>query len=120
MDEYYSRHREREKAATIEVGGYYVAINDGVWCRVRVFEIRKDDVSCFCIDYGDEWIVSRQALYQLKRNFASLEAQAFVCRLIGVEELYELAMNSEYLFSLLGKTVQVQHIAIISEDDPGK
>ncbi|KAJ8975770.1 hypothetical protein NQ317_004820 [Molorchus minor] len=59
----------------------------------------------FFIDYGDEMVIPKSNIYQLKREFALSQAQAFVCRLVGLEELYEASTSSEVLQSILYKQV---------------
>ncbi|KAF2897167.1 hypothetical protein ILUMI_09011 [Ignelater luminosus] len=118
LEEYYNNYGNNEKVETVEVGGYYVASFENVWSRVRVFEINGNDISCFCIDFGDEWVLQKNNLYRLPRHFAMVAAQAFVCRLAGVEELYEASKSSDYLNSLFGKYVQVQ--LDTSSEDAGR
>ncbi|KAF5301058.1 hypothetical protein FQA39_LY10877 [Lamprigera yunnana] len=120
LEDYYNTNAKMEMVESIQIGGHYVALHDKMWCRVRVFEVNEDDVHCFCIDFGDEWIIKRNVLFRLNKRFAKEQAQAFVCRLAGVEELYEASKTSEHLQSFLGKTVrvQVESNANNSEIDP--
>ncbi|KAB0791266.1 hypothetical protein PPYR_03066 [Photinus pyralis] len=108
MEAHYSKLGKYEIAETIQMGGHYVAFSETWWCRVRVFEVNGDDIHCFCIDFGDEWVIKKDALYILKQEFAEVQAQAFVGRLAGLEELYEVSKSSEHLQTLLSRTVQVQ------------
>lgn len=108
LEQYYNTSSINEKAKTIQIGGHYVALYEQMWCRVRVFEVDGDNIHCFCIDFGDEWIVQKNFLFNLNKKFANEQAQAFVCRLAGVEELYEVSKTSERLQTFLGKVVAVQ------------
>lgn len=109
LENHYTQHGPSLKVTTdLTIGGYYVVQYETSWMRVRVLEFTKDEISCFCIDYGDEYTTSRDNIYQLKREYAIQQAQAFVCRLAGLEELYETSRNSESVQNLTGKAVQLE------------
>ncbi|KAF5284655.1 hypothetical protein FQR65_LT13486 [Abscondita terminalis] len=118
LESYYNANSLTERASTIQMGGHYVALYEQMWCRVRVFEVNDDDISCFCIDFGDEWVVKKNHLFNLNSKFAVEQAQAFVCRLAGVEELYEASKTSELLQTYIGRYVQVQDNSDDLEHDP--
>lgn len=108
MEEHY-RHKENlKKVGSVARGRFYVTLIDGEWFRVRVLEETDSGVRCFFIDWGDEDVVQKEELYQLDHKFAKLSAQAFVCRLVGLEELYDASSSSEYLKSLLFTYARVQ------------
>lgn len=116
MDIFYNLHSEELKAQTITKDGYYVTSYETMWVRVRAVAVSETDVHCFFIDYGDEMAVPIDNMYQLKREFALSQAQAFVCRLAGLEELYEVSTNSEKIQSLLYKRVTLE----MANDSVGK
>lgn len=108
MEAFYSTHAASLKPEKISVGGYYIVKSDNLWLRVRILEVTPTEVNCFCIDYGDEYLIPKDNVYQMKREFAIEQAQAFVCRLEGLEELYETSKTSEHLQNLVGRTVQLE------------
>lgn len=108
MDTFYATRAASLQAKEISVGGYYVVKSDNLWFRVRILELTPSEVNCFCIDYGDEYQIPKDCVYEMKREFAIEQAQAFVCRLEGLEELYETSRNSEHLQNLVGHTVQLE------------
>lgn len=108
LETFYNKHAESLKATKLQFGGYYVVKSDSLWFRVRILEITDTEVNCFCIDYGDEYSTSKDNVYQMKREFAIEQAQAFVCRLEGLEELYESSKHSKHLQDLVGKTVELE------------
>lgn len=105
----YDTHSANYKAEIVKEGGYFIAkSDDDTWLRVRVLDVTDYEVNCFCIDTGDEITVTQDQVYQLKREFAVEQAQVFVCRLAGLEELYEYSKNSEHIANLIGKTVMLE------------
>ncbi|CAH1996525.1 unnamed protein product [Acanthoscelides obtectus] len=109
MELYYARNHASLKPDNITKNCYYAAEYEGTWFRVRVLETNETEVMCFLIDFGEEIAIPRKNIYQLKREFATSQAQAFVCRLIGLEVLYEFSLNSEILHDmLLYKQVQLE------------
>lgn len=76
------------KAENITMGSHYVTKYESIWYRVRAIEEENSEVLCFFIDDGDELSVLKEDLYQLKREFASTQAQVhyqineniFVCQ----------------------------------------
>ncbi|CAH0548702.1 unnamed protein product [Brassicogethes aeneus] len=108
MEKFYNAHAQSHKVTEVDAGRYYVANFDGGWYRVRAVNVDSSDVTCFFIDYGDETLLQKDNLYQLKREFATCQAQAFVCRLAGLEELYEASANSEKLMSIMSKQVLLE------------
>ncbi|CAG9821429.1 unnamed protein product [Phaedon cochleariae] len=100
MEEFYSTHKDSLRAEKINAAGYYVTEFESQWYRVRAVAVGESDVSCFFIDYGDEMFVPNDSIFKLKREFAKSQAQAFVCRLVGLEELYEISHTSEVLQSI--------------------
>ncbi|XP_060532697.1 tudor domain-containing protein 7A-like isoform X2 [Cylas formicarius] len=105
MELYYSSREDNLKAFNIVASGYYVAKVDGCYFRVRAVSVTDNEVNCFCIDYGDEVMVHKTDIFELKREYATTQAQAFVCRLAGLEELYEISVNSELLADLVNMQV---------------
>lgn len=105
LEQIYNIHGDNHKAENVKQGGYFTVKTDDSWLRVRVLDVNEKEVNCFCIDTGDELTVMKDQVYQLKREFAVEQAQVFVCRLAGLEELYECSRNSEHIANLVGKTV---------------
>lgn len=105
MEIMYNSQGADYKTENIKQGGYFIVKIDDVWLRVRILDVKDTEVNCFCIDTGDELTVSKDNVYQLKRDFAIEQAQVFVCRLAGLEELYECSKHSEHIANLVGKTV---------------
>lgn len=104
----YNAQGKSLKAENVKEGGYFIVKSDDSWLRVRVLDVKDKEVNCFCIDTGDELTVIRDQVYQLKREFAVEQAQVFVCRLAGLEELYECSKNSENISNLAGKAVVLE------------
>ncbi|KAL1502595.1 hypothetical protein ABEB36_007716 [Hypothenemus hampei] len=104
MQVFYQEHHKNFTTTTIIPGGYYVAKIDGIYNRVRAVHVDNEEVSCFTIDYGDEGIVKKTDIFALDRAYASSQAQAFVCRLYGLEDLYDVSSNSVSLASLVGNS----------------
>jgi hypothetical protein len=104
MELFYQEHKSELVPKSINFGSCYVILHEGSWIRVRTSSIHQDGfVDCFLIDYGEEVHVPTGNVYVLRREFALEQAQAFVCRLDGLEELYEASVDSEHLTSLVGK-----------------
>lgn len=104
----YNTQNKQLQAETIKEGGYFIVKHEDSWLRVRVFDVTDKEVNCFCIDTGDELTVTKDQVYQLKREFAVEQAQVFVCRLAGLEEFYECSKNSEHISNLVTKTVVLE------------
>lgn len=104
----YNTQGRNLQVETIKEGGYFIVRSEDTWLRVRVLDVTDKEVNCFCIDIGDELTVTKDQVYQLKREFAVEQAQVFVCRLAGLEELYECSKNSEHISNLMGKTVVLE------------
>lgn len=67
---------ESSNPRSINVGGFYVAlVEEEVYVRTRILETYDKDVSCFLIDFGDELIVSKDKIYEMRREFAKDQAQ---------------------------------------------
>lgn len=66
-------------ASNINVGGFYVALIDDDFIRIRISEMNddKDEINCFLIDFGDELLIPREKIYDIKREFAREHAQVF-------------------------------------------
>lgn len=106
LEDYYSKHKDSLRAIIINQNGYYIAEYDDGWYRVRAIDVTDTHVSCFYIDFGDEIVLPKDKIYQLKREYAICQAQAFVCRLAGLEELYDASTESNTLRqTLLYKSV---------------
>ncbi|KAJ8916640.1 hypothetical protein NQ315_000285 [Exocentrus adspersus] len=106
MEAYYDlQEAQNLRVSTITEAGYYVAQYDHQWYRVRAVAASEEAVHCFFIDHGDEMVIPKSNIYQLKREFAQSQAQAFVCRLAGLEDLYEASVTSEKIESLLYRQV---------------
>lgn len=80
MELYYERYGDTTKAKTVTLGAHYVTKYENAWYRVRAIEDENLKVLCFFIDDGDELLVLKNDLYQLKREFAMEQAQ--VCKLL--------------------------------------
>lgn len=104
----YNMDGMKYKAENIKQGGYFIVHSDDLWLRVRVLDVNDKEVNCFCIDTGDELTVAKDQVYQLKREFAREQAQVFVCRLFGMEELYECSKYSEHIANLVGRSVMLE------------
>lgn len=96
------------KAKVLTPGGYYIAEWINTFFRVRILEIFDMEVRCFFVDFGDDYNLSKDSLYVMKREFARDQAQAFICRLAGLEDLYDFPVNSAYAGDLIGKVVQIE------------
>ncbi|CAG9857481.1 unnamed protein product [Phyllotreta striolata] len=125
MEAFYAKHKASLRAQVVNRDGYYVVErDDGSWARVRALEVIDDGergrtVSCFYIDSGEEEAHEAERLYQLKRQFAICQAQAFVCRLAGLEDLYEISNYSEALLRILFSSQFILEVAsdLIADDD---
>lgn len=117
LDEVYNKNHETLKADDVKEGGYFVVKGDYSWLRVRVLEVKQGEVECFCIDTGDECTTPVEQVYRLKREFAVEQAQVFVCRLAGLEALYECSKNSEHIQNLVGKAVVLEMADDASKND---
>ncbi|GJQ79843.1 hypothetical protein Trydic_g23305 [Trypoxylus dichotomus] len=104
----YAENPQNPKYDVLVEGSYCAAYFEQNWYRVKVFEVNDNDVNCFFIDFGDEQLIRKSDIYQLRREFAKEKAQAFICRLAGLEELYEVSNNSEHIQNLVGKTVHME------------
>ncbi|XP_072387591.1 tudor domain-containing protein 7-like isoform X1 [Diabrotica undecimpunctata] len=108
MEEYYENNLENLHAVNINPKGYYVANFNNNWFRVRAIDVNETSVKCFYIDFGDEVTLPKEQIYQLKREFAFCEAQAFVCRLAGLEDIYEVSQDSKALQEFLYRAVEME------------
>ncbi|XP_044261452.1 tudor domain-containing protein 7-like isoform X2 [Tribolium madens] len=114
METFYNNYKTELKANVVNSGSCYVIQHEGSWIRVRALKIPEHGiVDCFLIDYGEEVHVSIDNVYLLKRQFATEQAQAFVCRLDGLEDLYEASLDSEHLTALVGKEFVLE---IVTDD----
>ncbi|XP_044764017.1 tudor domain-containing protein 7A isoform X2 [Coccinella septempunctata] len=105
MENYYNEESSKLQAKDIQVGSYYVANYDSNWYRVRALEVQEQCVNCFLIDFGDEYLIQKSMVCNIKREFAMSPAQAFVCRLAGLEDLYDANVPLEKLMSYVGREV---------------
>lgn len=96
------------KAGNLSVGGYYIACYDGSLVRVRALEVTDDKVNCFLIDFGDDTWITKDDIYVMKQEYAREQAQAFICRLAGLEDLYEVSEQSETMQQLVGLQVEIE------------
>ncbi|XP_066258782.1 tudor domain-containing protein 7A isoform X1 [Euwallacea similis] len=117
MQVYYQQHQTQVVADLILPDNYYVAKYEDSYYRVRVLKITDNQIDCFFIDFGDEMAVKETDMFKLKREFATSEAQAFMCRLFGLEDLYDIAVNSQCLVSLCEKSVIIELAEDISGND---
>ncbi|KAG5886984.1 hypothetical protein JTB14_024203 [Gonioctena quinquepunctata] len=108
MEEFYPAHRDGLKAVSVTAAAYYVTEIEKSWYRIRAISVSDTEVYCFLIDYGDEMVIPRDQVYMLQREFALSQAQAFVCRMVGLEELYEISANSEVFQSILYTDVTLE------------
>lgn len=108
LEEYYNKNKESLRAPIVNCNGYYVAYYEYGWYRIRAVEVKENTVLCFYIDFGDEIVLPIDQIYQLKREFAVCQAQAFVCRLAGLEDLYEVSVGSASIQSLLYRSVVLE------------
>lgn len=105
LEQIYNAQGDDLRAQNVKEGGYYIVRSEDAWLRVRVLDVTETDVNCFCIDTGEELTVTKRHVHQLKRECAVEQAQCFVCRLAGLEELYDCSKNSDHIANLVGKTV---------------
>ncbi|XP_066149149.1 tudor domain-containing protein 7A isoform X2 [Euwallacea fornicatus] len=117
MQVYYQQHQDQVAADLILPDNCYVAKYEDSYCRVRTLKITDNQIDCFFIDFGDEMVVKETDIFKLKKEFATSEAQAFMCRLFGLEDLYDIAVNSQCLISLCEKTVVIELAEEISGND---
>ncbi|XP_018321654.1 tudor domain-containing protein 7 isoform X2 [Agrilus planipennis] len=116
FDDFYNSSTNVSKPNAISIGGFYVALFDkNCWVRVRVLDLYDEEVNCFFIDYGDECLIPKSNIFQLEREFAKEQAQAFLCKLAGLEPLEEASLHSESLQNLVGLRVNVQSVANTDE-----
>lgn len=115
MQTHYSSNGWAEVATNVSVGGFYVVPYEGCWSRVRVLNV-GEDVSCFFLDYGDEHVVPRSSMHVLKREFAKAQAQAFICRLAGLEELASVSSGDKHLVRLIDSTFLAKPQLDVQED----
>ncbi|GLV35884.1 tapas [Carabus blaptoides fortunei] len=111
MTEYYAQP-PGEHAVSVNVGGFYVVRYGDGWYRVRALKLGKHDVTFFLIDYGEELLIPRCDIFVLKREFAREPAQAFVCRLVGLEELVNMSCVNTHLETITGR----QYVARAHQD----
>lgn len=107
---YYQGHESELTPKTISPAGYYIAKLEDEYFRVRTVKINEDEetVECFFIDFGDEVNIPKCDIFELTREYASVQAQAFVCRLCGLEYLYDITGNSESLSLLYNTEVVIE------------
>lgn len=75
MENYYSEEGEKLRAKDVQIGSFYVALYECNWYRVRALEVKEDCVNCFLIDYGDEYLIQKDMICNIKREFAISPAQ---------------------------------------------
>ncbi|KAL3271551.1 hypothetical protein HHI36_022028 [Cryptolaemus montrouzieri] len=117
MEPYYNEEGQNHKVENIQLGSFYVASYDSNWYRVRALEIQDNSVNCFLIDFGDEYLIDKNNLYDIRREFATSQAQAFVCRLAGLEDLYDANIPLEKLTSYVGNAVILESAQSDDTDD---
>lgn len=124
MESFYEREDASLKVSMqlpINMGNYYVANYDDSWLRIRalvdVSANCNEKVECINIDTGETFLVKRKDIYRLDRKFAQCQAQAFVCRLYGLEDLYEMPIDNEKLWSYVGKTVTLESVPTNNENE---
>ncbi|XP_017780173.1 PREDICTED: tudor domain-containing protein 7B isoform X2 [Nicrophorus vespilloides] len=109
MESVYNKENGSLSATSVIIGNYYVAWIDNFWYRVRVLECDdNDNIQCLLVDTGDDQKVPKKHMFHLELQFAKRQAQAFICRLAGLEELYEVSVASETLQKLEGRTFQLE------------
>ncbi|XP_074027084.1 tudor domain-containing protein 7 tapas isoform X2 [Leptinotarsa decemlineata] len=101
MEKFYTNHKDNHRVDEVTPERYYVTQIENFWYRIRAITNVEGEVSCFLIDYGDEMIVPIDKVYELRKEFALSQAQAFVCRLFGLEDLYEISASSVVLQQIL-------------------
>lgn len=116
MQAHYTSNGWAEVASNVTTGGFYVVPYEGCWSRVRVLNVGDRDVSCFFLDYGDEHVVPRSNMHVLKREFAKEQAQAFICRLAGLEELASVSSGDKHLIRLIDSTFLAKPQLDVQED----
>ncbi|XP_063926404.1 tudor domain-containing protein 7 isoform X2 [Zophobas morio] len=118
MEVFYNNHQGELVSPVITLGSCYVIQQDGGWIRARALSLPHDGfVDCFLIDYGEEIHIPIETMYVMKREFALEQAQAFVCRLAGLEEVGEASADSEHLTALVGREFVVEIIPEESSSD---
>ncbi|KAF7287644.1 hypothetical protein GWI33_005992 [Rhynchophorus ferrugineus] len=105
---YYQECEKQLIPRTICRAGYYVARYDDEFCRVRAVNVKDQDVDCFFIDWGDELSIPKSNIFEIRREYAYAQAQAFVCRLSGLEELYGISGASQSITSLEKMQVELE------------
>lgn len=60
---------------------------DGKWYRAEVVSIIKNSTMCqiFFVDYGDQEIISKDDIFELRTDMLSLRQQAVECSLANVK-----------------------------------
>ncbi|KAH9503258.1 hypothetical protein Btru_068600 [Bulinus truncatus] len=61
------------------VGHIYGAKYEGEWCRVRIDDVADDEVTAYCIDYGNTEKIEISGLRQLTPEILDLPPQAIAC-----------------------------------------
>ncbi|KAH9503261.1 hypothetical protein Btru_068605 [Bulinus truncatus] len=61
------------------VGHIYGAKYEGEWCRVRIDDVADDEVTAYCIDYGNTEKIEIRGLRQLTPEILDLPPQAIAC-----------------------------------------
>ncbi|XP_019769660.2 tudor domain-containing protein 7B isoform X1 [Dendroctonus ponderosae] len=117
MKIYYEEHEAQLIPQEIVLAGYYIAKYEQEYYRVRVEKIDQRGIVCFFIDTGDELVVPKSNIFVLERVYATSQAQAFLCRLSGLEDLYDVSTNSEHLAALLDRVVILELAIDISGDE---
>lgn len=82
------------------VKGHYYAAWDKTWHRAQALEVRENGLLCLMVDRGDDCFIPFENIYALHRQYARERAQAFVCRLAGLDELYEASQFTDAIIEL--------------------
>ncbi|CAH1132782.1 unnamed protein product [Ceutorhynchus assimilis] len=117
MQVYYTEHEQQCIPEEIVKGAYYIAKFQGDYYRVRVVEVEEDTLGCFFIDSGEETSMAKTDIFTLTSVYATCQAQAFVCRLAGLEDWYEMSANSQCLASLQDEQVYLELASDVTNND---
>lgn len=104
-------HSMAQRPERIIVGGHYAVLHNDLACRVQVLELTlpaEDQALCFYVDYGDAQQIRTSEIFTLDAEFANIQAQAFSCRLQGLEELYDYSTESDILAEFVGNAYYMQ------------
>ncbi|XP_065172574.1 uncharacterized protein [Atheta coriaria] len=104
-------------------GNYYAAWKiDSGWHRVRALEVHQTDAKCLClfVDIGEDCLINFGDIYALHMDFARVRAQAFACKLTGLDALFDVSQDSQAIRDLQGMDVTLEAVGGDDEEDVQK